>query len=45
MAFQILADHGGNLVTSIIQLAVFLAPVPILFFFLVRAMLRADDDD
>ena len=42
---EVLAHAGGHLFDSLVQLAVFLGPVPVIFYFLVRAVLQADDGD
>jgi hypothetical protein len=42
---EVLAHAGGHLLDSIIQLVVFLGPVPVIFYFLLRAMLAPDDEE
>jgi len=41
----VLAHAGGNLFDTVVQLVVFLGPVPVIFYFLVRAMLDSDDEE
>ena len=40
-----IAHAGTELFETIVQLIVFLGPVPVLFYFLMRVALRNDDDD
>ena len=42
---EVLAHAGGHLFDTIVQLAVFLGPVPAIFYFLVRAMRDSNEDE
>jgi len=42
---ELIAHAGGHLLESIVQLVVFLGPVPVIFYFLVRALLQPDEQD